>query len=122
MDKYRTVSIKSFAGELGRLAKGIQDIPGRDTIQLICRSAIPKGRTFTYGRIVVNYCSQKKYPNFTILTVGGNHIHYPWDVRNTTSDLSTSNILFKYVISTPSAIFITMDIKNLYLGNPMKRL
>ena len=77
MDKYRTVWMKSFADELGRLAQGIQDIPGTDTIQSIRCSDFLKVLTVTYIRICVNYLPQKKDPNRTRLRVGGDRIHYP---------------------------------------------
>ena len=113
MDKYRTIWMKNFADELGRLIQGIWNISGTNTIWFIRRSGTPKGCTVPYGHIVVNYCPHKKYTNHTRSTVGGDRIHYPRDVSTPTSYLSTSNILFNYVISTPGAIFITMDIKNI---------
>ena len=120
MDKYHTVWMKNFSDEIGRLVKDIWDIPGTNTICFICRSPVPKVRTVTYDRIVVSYRPQKKDPNRTRLTVCGDHLHCIWVVRTATSDLSTSNILFNSFISAPGTIFITMEIKNFYLGTPMK--
>ena len=108
IDKYPTVWMKIFSDELGRLVQGILEKLVTDTIRFIRRSAVPKERTVTYGHIYVNYHPQKKDPNCTRLTVGGDHIHYPWDVRTPTYDLSTSKILFNSAIFTPGAIFITM--------------
>ena len=50
-DKYRDIWEKSYANELGRLAQGIRDIPGTNTIIFIRRSDIPKDRLkdVTYG-------------------------------------------------------------------------
>ena len=77
MHNYRTIWMKRFSDELGRLAQGIQDIPGTDTIQSIRCSDFLKVLTVTYIRICVNYRPQKKYPNRTRLRVGGDRIHYP---------------------------------------------
>ena len=46
-----------MANELGRLAQGIRDVKGTNTITFIKKSEIPKGRLkdITYGRIVVSY-------------------------------------------------------------------
>ena len=107
-----------FYDELGRLAQGIRDIPGTDTIRFICRSAVPKGRTVTCRHIVVNYCLQKKDPNRTRLTVGDGRIQYPWGFITPTSGISTSKILFNSVISAPGEIFITIDIKTYTLALP----
>ena len=120
MDKYLNVRMKSFADKLGRLAKGIWDIPGTDIIRFIHRSYITKGRSVTYGHICVNYFPQKKDPNHIILTVGGDQIHYPWYVSTSSYDISTSRIHLKSVISTPDEIFITINMTHFYLGTPMK--
>ena len=113
----------SYANELGRLAQGIRDIPGTNTLRFIPKSDIPKDRwkEITYGRICVNYRPQKTEPHRTRLTVGGNLIDYPFEVATPTADLTTSKILFNSVISTPGAVFIIMDVKNFYLNTPMDR-
>ena len=59
LDKYRDVWMKSFANELGRLAQGIRDIPGTDTIDFIPLSQVPKGEAVTYGRIVCTFAHRK---------------------------------------------------------------
>ena len=78
--------IKSFANELGRLAQGIRDVKGTNTIYFIPCNAVPPECTVTYGCIVVNYQPQKQEPNCTRLTVGGNRIEYPWEVVTPTAD------------------------------------
>ena len=64
--------MKSFANELGRLAQGIRDIPGTNTINFIKFDDVPKGETVTYGHIVCTYRLQKDEKERTRLTVGGN--------------------------------------------------
>ena len=55
------------------------------------------------------------------LTVGGNLIEYPDNLRTNTADLITIKILLNSVISTPGARFIALDVKNFYLNTPMAR-
>jgi hypothetical protein len=54
------------------------------------------------------------------LTVGGNLINYDGDVSTQTADLTTSKILWNSVISTLHAEYTCLDLKNFYLGTPMK--
>ena len=63
----------------------------------------------------------KKEVERTRLTVGGNLINYPDNLRTETADLLTFKILLNSVISTPGARFICLDMKNFYLNTPMKR-
>ena len=109
----------SFANELGRLAQGIRDIPGTDTIDFIPFSEVPEGETVTYGRIVCTFRPQKDEPNRTRLTVGGNLLVALYDVSTPTVDLITAKLLFNSVISTPGARFVTLDLKNFYLKTPL---
>jgi hypothetical protein len=54
------------------------------------------------------------------LTVGGNLINYDGDVSTQTAYLATSKILWNSVISTIHAAYMCLDLKNFYLGTPMK--
>ena len=80
---------------------------------------VPKNKTVTYGRIVVDYRLQKSDPYRTRLTVGGNRIVYNNDVSTPTADLTTCKVLLNSTISTPNARFATIDIKNFYLNTPL---
>ena len=53
--------LRSLANELGRLAQGIRDIKGTNTIYFIPKADIPPERRkeITYGRIVVAYKPDK---------------------------------------------------------------
>ena len=42
LNKYRTIWVKSFANEIGRLVQGICDIDGTDTIDFIPHINVPK--------------------------------------------------------------------------------
>ena len=62
MEKYHDTWTTSFANEPGRLAQGIREVPGTNTILFIPNSDIPKDRRkeINYGQIMVLYRSQKK--------------------------------------------------------------
>ena len=123
IEKYRDTWATSLANKIGRLAQGIRDILGTNTIEFIRKTDIPKDRRrdITYGRIVVDYRPQKSEPNRSILTVGEDRINYPYEVSTPTADLPTIKMLWNSVLSTPEAKFITMDVANFYLGTPMER-
>jgi hypothetical protein len=63
---------------------------------------------------------QKTEVKQTRLTVCGNLIDYPSAVSAKTADLTTTKLLFNSVISTPHVKFMSIDIKNLKLGTPLK--
>ena len=54
-------------------------------------------------------------------TCGGDQIDYPFDVSTKTADLTTAKLLFNSVISTPDGRFMSIDLKDFYLGTPMDR-
>ena len=86
--KHKVPWITSFSNKLVRLAQGVGDIiKGTNTIYFIDYALIPKDRriAITYGRIVVDYPPHKTEPNRTRLTVVGNLINYPGDVRTPTT-------------------------------------
>ena len=78
-------------------------------------SRIPKDRTVTYTRIVVNFRPQKSDPNRVRITAGGDLINYPHELTTRTSDLTTSKIIWNSVLSTEDARFMGIDIKNFCL-------
>ena len=80
---------------------------------------IPKDRTVTYVRMVVDYRTQKPYTNRVRITAEGNLIKYPGELTTQTADLTTSKIIWKSVLSTKDAKYMCIDIKNFYLGNPL---
>ena len=59
----RDVWAEAMAKELGRLVQGYDNVEGTDTIRFLDHNGIrriPKYRTVTYARIVVNYRPQKE--------------------------------------------------------------
>ena len=96
---------------------------GIDTICFLSHNNIPENRRkdVTYEKIFVDYCPQKYDPYFTRLTVGGNLIKYPGEVRKIIADLTTEKLLFNSKILTPEVCLMYYEIKNIYLGKPMER-
>ena len=85
-------------------------------------AAIPKGRTVTYGRIVIDFRPQKADPNTVGITAGGNLIKdYPGELTTRTADLTTSKILWNSILSTKGAKFMGLDIKSFYLTATLDR-
>ncbi len=110
----------SSANEFGRLAQGVGTrIKGTDTIFFIHPSDIPKHKKATYARFVCEKRPQKTEVNRTRITVGGNLIDYPGDVSTRTADLTTTKILLNSTVSDDKASFMTMDVRNYYLGTPL---
>ena len=72
-----------------------------------------------YGRICANYQSEKDDPYQVHITIGGNRISYPSNCGMPMANMLTTNVLLDSVISTKGAIFMTIDIKDLYLNTPM---
>ena len=115
---------KAMCKELGRLAQGYDGTKGTDTVFFMTKDEIkqiPKDRTVTYARIVVDYRPQKDDPNRVRITAGGNLIDYPGELTTRTADLTTSKILWNSTISTPGARYACADIGNMYLQTPMDR-
>jgi hypothetical protein len=73
----KSVWESSFTNKIGCLFKGIQNLKGTDTCFFMEKLLIPTKNRPTYGRIICNFCPQKKKQNCTRLTVGGARIYYP---------------------------------------------
>jgi len=115
--KYREVWSNSFAKEILRLAETTK------TIAFVAKHQIPQERRkeIMYRRIVCNYRLEKADPSQTRITVGGDPITYPGDCGTPTADMLTVKLLFKSMVSTSGAKFMTINIKDFYLMTPMDR-
>jgi hypothetical protein len=117
--------VNSMSKELHRLAEGKPGITkGTNTIFFLDHSQIcniPKDRTITYARVVIDHRPQKEDPNRVRITVGGNLINYPFVLTTRTTDMVSSKLLWNSTISTPGAKFGGADIKNMYLETPLDR-
>ena len=111
----------STADEFGRLMKGHgPDMKsGTETMFFIHPSQIPRGKKPTYLRVVCAYRPEKSNPYRVRFTCGGDRVEYAGDVSTKTADLTTVKILLNSVLSTPNAKFMTLDLKDFYLGTPM---
>jgi hypothetical protein len=120
--KYKELWGKSYAIKLDHLTQGISGIGnGTNTIIFTKRDAvsIDQRKDITYGRMCDNYCPEKTNPNCTCLTVGSNCITYPRDCGTPTVAMVTVKIHLNSVISTKSACYCTIDLKDFYLNTPM---
>jgi hypothetical protein len=73
--------IHPTTGKFGRLTQGVGGcIEGSNTIYFIPRSAVPRIKTVTYGRFVVDVLPNKGEVHRVRLTVGRNLINYDGDV------------------------------------------
>ena len=115
--------IKGCSNEIGRLARGVypQMMTGSNTIHFIHPNQKPPDRVATYLRIVSSFRPQKEDPCRIIFTVGGNRIEYPGDVATPTAELQTVTLHLNSVISDVAVSYMTIDIKDYYLGTPMNR-
>jgi len=109
--------------EFGRLTQGNSRVKGTETMFFIQYDDIPADRKgdITYMRLVVADRPLKANPRRVRVTVGGDRVNYPFATSTKTSTIITSKLLLNSTISTPGARFMTTDIKDFYLNNPMKR-
>ena len=122
-DKYKNTWSKSLANEIRRLAQGIREIVGTNTMFFVRKSDMPKSRwrDIMYVHMVVAYRLHNTKPHQSRLTVGGDSINHPYDVSTPTADLKMIKMMWSSTLSTKDAKFITMDVANFYLGTPMIR-
>jgi hypothetical protein len=111
MSRLKTIWEKEFVNELGRLAQGIRDIKGTNTIVLIQAAEIPKERTVTYDRLVCDIRPHKAEQHRVRLTFGGDRIDYRGETATKNADLTTSKCLWNSTISTPHERYMCADVK-----------
>ena len=116
--KYKDVWTKSFRTEIRRLATTTTT----ETIFFAQKEDIPSDRKGdkTYARIVCAYRDGKKNKYRTSVKMGGNLVNFPGDCGTPTADLLTVKLVLNSIISTTTANFMTLDIKDFYLMTPMK--
>lgn len=113
--------IEAMTDEIGRLMKGHQKmIGGSDTMKFIKYRSIPTGWKATYCRIACADRPEKAKRYRVRLTVGGDRLSYDGNASTKTADLVNVKITFNSVISTPTARFGTIDIKDFYLNTFMR--
>ncbi len=107
------------ANEFGRLAQGIRDIKGTNTIRFIPKAQMPNHKRATYARFVADIRPQKAEKHRVRMTIGGNLIEYEGDVSSPTGGLTTYKLHCNDIISTPGARCMNIDIENYYLNTPL---
>ena len=78
-------------------------------------------KDITYIKFVCIIRTEKKEPNQTRATLGGNLINYRDDVGTPTANLLLIKIFLNSMISTQGAHFATANISNFYLMTLLKR-
>jgi hypothetical protein len=84
-------------------------------MRYIYHHQLPPNRQATYASFVATERPHKAETKRVCLTVGGNLVNYLDKVSTPNADLSTIKLLLNSVISTPSARFITFNLKYVYL-------
>ena len=113
--------LRSASNEFDHLAQGLQDnrVEPTNTKFFIPFSKVPKHKQPTYAHFVFSYHPQKAEPYSTWITVGGNLINYPGNLSMKVANMTTFKILMNSTLSTPGARWLSLDVKNYYLGTPM---
>jgi hypothetical protein len=75
----------------------------------------------TYVKVVCAYKPHKADPYRVRMTVGGNRVDCHGKMETKTADLPVTKAIINSVISTKAALYMSMDIKNYYLGIPLGR-
>ena len=105
IDKHRDTWSKSLANEIRRLAQGIREIVGTNTMFFVRKSDMPKSRwrDIMYVHMVVAYRLHNTKPHQSRLTVGGDSINHPYDVSTPTADLTTIKMRWNSTLSKKNA-------------------
>jgi hypothetical protein len=121
---------RGLANEWGRLLphgigtnRPITDrIAGTGTIFFIQKSQVPIDRKVTYANFINNIRPQKEETHRVRMTAGGDKLDYPGDASSPTVSMLDAKIHINSVISDAKhgARHLGLDIKNYYLGTPMK--
>ena len=117
---------RAFSKDFGGMAQGcnVTGQKGTNAIFVMTHAQIaniPKDRTITYARVVVDFRPQKEDPHRIRITAGGNLINYPGELSTRTADLTTSKLMWNSVLSTEGAKYMCLDIQNFYLSAPLDR-
>ena len=115
---------KALANELGRLAQGIDNINGTNTLSFIPKEEIPKTNKITYANMVCDYRPLKVEKHRVRLTVGGDNLEYPNDASSPEANLLDTKLILNSTISDckKGARFVTIDIKDFFLQSTVPEL
>ena len=104
----------SLANDLGRLAQGVETRTrkGNSTIRFVANQAVPRHKKVTYARLVAELGPHKKEVHRVRVTVGGDRLDYTGITATQTASLITTKCLINSTLSTDSAKFMSVDIKD----------
>ena len=111
--------IESNCEEIGRLFQGYKDVAGTNTCFFIYKDEVPWDKLPTYLRIVAAHRPEKDNPMRIRWTAGGDRIYYAFDASTKTADLCTVKCMVNSVISRRNGRFMTLDLKDFFLGTPL---
>jgi hypothetical protein len=115
--------VPAMSNELNWLAQGKEDTTvSTNTIFFLSHDKIrriPKDRTITYARIVIDHQPQKDDPNRMRITISGKLIDYPYELTTQTADMVSSKIMWNSIISMTNTKFGGTNIKKMYLKTPL---
>ena len=110
----------AFGKDFGGMAQGCKKTGQQGTNAIFVMThteipRIPKDRTVTYARVVVDFRHQKVDPHRIRITAGGNLIIIPvsCELSTRTADLTTSKLKWNSVLSTDGAKYMCLDIKKI---------
>jgi hypothetical protein len=110
---------ESNTEEIGRMFQGLgptSNMPtGTNTLYFISPTELPKDSKPTYIRVVCADRPEKPQTRRVRWTAGGDRVVYHGNTTTKTADITTANLMFNSVISTPNAKFMTIDLKDFYL-------
>ena len=116
-----------FGTEWGNLAQGDTKTvtKGKNSLFVLDHNKIkhiPADCIVTHANIVVDYCPQKKDPNWAMITAWDNLINYQGELTTRTAYLTTYKIIWKSIIRTINVKHMCVDIKNFDLCTILDRL
>jgi len=93
-----------------------------ETLIFIKKNSIPKGRKVAYYNPQIKQKTSNGSTTYRIRgTIGGDKVDYPGMVAANTADLKAIKLLLNSVLSTRGGKFMTIDIKDFYLGTALPR-
>ena len=112
---------QALANEIGRLAQGIGDIKGTNTLCFIPKNEIPNNKKITYANIVCDYRPLNTEKHRVRLTVGGDKLDYENDASSPAATLLDTKLILNSTISDAcrGARFATIDIKDFFLQSTL---
>ena len=94
---------------------------GTNTVFFVAKLSIPHVREVTYAQMVASIRPTKAKVNRVRVTMGGDRLDVPGATTTHFASLARTKCLLNSTISTPSALFMTLDIKDFFYGTSMAR-